>query len=423
MTEHRSIHSERIASIQNLGRHAVEQASQDWEERYRQLVGLCPSLVSIIIEGKIATINQAGLELLAGTEPGQILDRPLLDLILPAHRNDIAEQFRRITAESKLGPIEEKWVRLDGVVIDVEVTASSLMLENQPVIQLFARDITRQKRTENMLRESEDRHRRVMELYLDLIGVETARTAELHAALRRAQEVDELKSQLLSIVSHELRTPLTAIRGQTSTLLDYADQMAPAEQAEALRIVDKEAARLDELIGHLLDMSRIESGTLRVEPIAVDLRPILAEMIELAAAQSPHHTLVAHLPSVLPLAQADPRRLRQVMSNLLDNAVKFSPPGTTITVDVQTNTTIMLVNVRDQGPGIASEHLPRVFDRFYQAEGSSVRAGGVGLGLAICRGLIEAMGGRISVTSQIGQGSTFSFSLPRTVGALEHDQD
>jgi PAS domain S-box-containing protein len=374
-------------------------------------------LASIVIEGKIATINQAGLELLAGLDPEQILNRPLTDLVLPAHRNDVAERFRQITAEGKVGPTEEKWIRLDGTVIDVEVTASSILIENQPAIQLFARDITRQKRTETMLRESEERHRRLMELYLDLIGVETARTAELHAALRRAQEVDELKSQLLSIVSHELRTPLTAIRGQTSTLLDYADQMTPAEQSEALHIMDKEAARLDELIGHLLDMSRIESGTLRVEPIAVDLRPILAEMIEIAAAQFPQHTLVAHLPPALPLVQADPRRIRQVISNLLDNAVKFSPPGATITVEIQTNATAMLVNVRDQGPGIAPEHLPRIFDRFYQAAGSSVRASGVGLGLAICKGLIEAMGGRISVTSQIGQGSTFSFSLPLTVGA------
>ncbi len=405
---------------QNAGEQQVDKTTDDWKERYHQLIQLYPDLISTIVEGKIVAINPAGMRLLGATDPGQLLGKPLVDLILPAYRNSAIERFRRIAEQGQLPPAEEKWIKLDGTVIDVEVIAAHLMLDNKPTIQLIAHDITRRKHAEETLRESEDRHRRLMELYLDLIGVETARTAELHAALRRAREVDELKSQLLSIVSHELRTPLTAIRGQTSTLLDYADQMTRMEQAEALHIVDKEAARLDELISHLLDMSRIESGTLRVEPVATDLRPILEEAIELVAAQEPEHTVVADLPSDLPLAQADPRRVRQVISNLLDNAVKFSPPGTTVTINAETNAAAILVHVHDEGPGIASEHLPHIFDRFYRAEGAGVRAGGVGLGLAICKGLVEAMGGRISARSQKGQGSTFSFSLPLTPGVSEH---
>jgi len=186
--------------------------------------------------------------------------------------------------------------------------------------------------------------------------------------------------------------------------------------------VDAEATRLDELIGHVLDMSRIESGTLRVEPIAIDLQPVLQESVDLMATQAPHHTLTAHLPA-LPLAQADPRRVRQIMTNLLDNAIKFSPQGTTITVDAEVDLTSITIYVRDQGPGIPANHLPHILDRFYRAEESNIRAGGVGLGLAICRGLVEAMGGRIAVTSQVGQGSVFSFCLPRTQGVTTHGQE
>lgn len=412
--------SEPIVSIQGVVGNAVNQTVQDWEKLYRQLVELCPDLVLVAVDGKIASINQAGARLLGASTPDQIMGRALAELVLPAYQNNLAERFQKISSPTSPAPVEEKWRQMDGTVIDVEVTSKPIVIAGQTAIQIVARDITRAKRAEDSLRESEERHRRLMELYLDLIGVETARTAELHAALRRAREVDELKSQLLSIVSHELRTPLTAIRGQTSTLLDYAAQMTQDEQVEALRIVDKEAARLDELIGHLLDASRIESGTLRVESVATDLRPILLEVVDLIATQSLNHTLVAQMPPILPLVQADPRRVRQVVSNLLDNAVKFSPPGTTVTLTVETNGRAILVSVRDQGPGIEPEHLPRIFDRFYHVESSGVRTGGVGLGLAICKGLTEAMGGRISVYSQIGQGTTFSFSLPLTTGVSEN---
>jgi PAS domain S-box-containing protein len=280
-------------------------------------------------------------------------------------------------------------------------------------------DITRRVEAEKAVRQSQERHRRIVELWLDSVGVEAARTAELHSALRRAQEVDKLKSQLLSTVSHELRTPLTSIRGQTSTLLDYADQIGPEERAEALRIIDHEAARLDELIGHVLDMSRLESGTLHVEPVATDLRPVLAEAVELMTAQAPEHHLALNMLDKLPLAQADPRRVMQIVRNLIDNAIKFSRPGTTVTVTAIQQDKQIIVSVQDQGAGISREHWPRIFDRFYRIEHGSIRAAGVGLGLAISKGLVEAMGGQIIVDSRVGQGSTFSFTLRAVEQAAE----
>ncbi len=392
------------------------------DERYYQLMELYPDLASICIGGTIAWINTAGVHLLGAQRPQQLIGKALVDLVQPDFRASFIQRFSQISQNDKMPLEEEKWVTLEGAIIHVEVTAAALTDQDPPVVQVIARDVTWRKRAEDMLRDVEEHNRGITEAYLDLIGVESARTSELHAALHRAQEVDRLKSQLLSIVSHELRTPLTAIRGQTTTLLDYAEKISPAEQLESLRIVDEEAARLDDLIGRLLDMSRIESGTLRVEPIATDLRPILKEMLDALAVQAPHHIMKANVPP-LPLVQADPRRVRQVIGNLLDNAVKFSPPGAIVTVDAEVNPGTITVHVRDQGSGILPEHLPHILDRFYRAEENEVRSSGVGLGLAICKGLVEAMGGNIIVTSQVGRGSVFSFSLPRAQGVTEHGQE
>ena len=397
-------------------------ALAEQDERYCQLMDLYPDLVCIQVAGNVVSINTAGAQMLGAKDPECLISTRLEDFIHPDFRASAAERFACIGSNGKTPLTEETWVSLDGTPIEVEVTAMAVTHQGQPAIQIVARDITRRKRAEEMRRDSEERHRRLMELYLDLVGIEITRTAEVHAALCHAQEADRFKSQLLSIFSHKLRTPLTSIRGQTTTLLEYAEQISPAEQLEALRIVDEEAARLDNLIGHMLDMSRIESGTLRVEQIAIDLQPVLQESVALMAVQAPHHSLTANLPP-LPLAQADPRRVRQIMTNLLDNAIKFSPPGTTVTVDAEVGPTAITIHVRDQGPGIATEHLPHILDRFYRAEESCVRAGGVGLGLAICKGLVEAMGGRITVNSQVGQGSVFSFSLPLTQGVTQHGQE
>jgi signal transduction histidine kinase len=150
------------------------------------------------------------------------------------------------------------------------------------------------------------------------------------------------------------------------------------------------------------------------------VRPVVQEVVTQMAARTPSHKLVVNLPPTLPLAQADPRRVIQVLNNLLDNAIKFSPPNTTVTIDVEEHSHTVIVRVRDEGPGIAPEHLQRIFNRFYRVAQQGVRTSGVGLGLAICKGLVEAMGGQIAVTSQVGQGSIFSFSLLRTPNASDN---
>ncbi len=231
--------------------------------------------------------------------------------------------------------------------------------------------------------------------------------------ITRERELDEMKSQLLSTVGHELRTPLSSIKGFATTLLRQDVEWDKESRREFLAIIDAESDRLAELIGNLLDMSRIEAGTLRVEPEPCDLGPILRETSSELDVLSPDHVFHVYQSPFLPKVLADPRRVRQVVRNLFENAVKYSPDGGAITVSVQVRDDRVQVSVMDEGIGLAAEDLERIFDRFYQVDSASTRqVGGSGLGLSICKAIVEAHHGHIWAESQLGAGSTFHFILP-----------
>ena len=229
----------------------------------------------------------------------------------------------------------------------------------------------------------------------------------------RDKEVDQMKNQLLSTVSHELRTPLASIKGFATTLLRQDVRWDEATQREFLRIIEEESNRLEELIDNLLDMSQVEAGALRIHREPMYLRRIVREAVEQAQRRTETHWFVMDLAADLPRVWADPRRVRQVLNNLLENAIKYAPNGGQITVTCEVEGNFVITSVADQGQGISSEFLERVFDRFFQVDGASTRkTGGSGLGLAIAKGIVEAHGGRIWAESQAGQGSVFRFSLP-----------
>ncbi len=226
------------------------------------------------------------------------------------------------------------------------------------------------------------------------------------------RQLDEMKSQLLSTVSHELRTPLASIKGFATTLLRDDVQWEPAAQREFLQIIDQEADRLSELIDNLLAMSRLEAGVLRMDLGRVELAPLISEVVAGMELRARGHTLAADVPADLPEVWADDRRVRQVLHNLIDNALKYSSGGEVV-VRARHEGDAVQVSVCDQGMGIPSDQLTRIFERFYQVEGAGKRrAGGAGLGLSICKGIVEAHGGRIWAESTPGLGSTFHFTLP-----------
>ncbi|MBI4787525.1 MAG: PAS domain-containing protein [Chloroflexi bacterium] len=228
----------------------------------------------------------------------------------------------------------------------------------------------------------------------------------------REREADAMKSQLLSTVSHELRTPLASVKGFATTLLRQDVKWDETTQRDFLRIIEEEADRLTEIIDNLLDMSQLEAGALRVEKEPIQLRTLIREVVDEMRMSTEAHWFVVDLPAELPLVLADARRIRQVLHNLVENAIKYSKGGQ-ITVACQLEKEQVIVGVADQGEGIPAQFLDQVFERFFQIDGASTRrVGGSGLGLSISRGIVEAHGGRIWAESKAGQGSVFRFTLP-----------
>ena len=229
------------------------------------------------------------------------------------------------------------------------------------------------------------------------------------AALKK---IDRLKTELLSTVSHELRTPLGSIKGYATTLLEHEGLISREERREFLEIIDSESDRLDELIRNLLDMSRLEAGVLRIDPEPTDLSDTLQECAQRVRRLTDRHRIVTEWDCGR-LVDVDKNRVKQVLNNLLENAVKYSPDGGEILATGRIHGGALELSVADQGVGIPTRDLHRVFDRFHRVEGEiSKRVGGTGLGLAICKRLVEAHHGRIWVESRLGKGSTFFFTLP-----------
>jgi signal transduction histidine kinase len=229
------------------------------------------------------------------------------------------------------------------------------------------------------------------------------------------REVDRMKTQFVSMVSHELRTPLTSIKGFIDLILEGEVGDVPNEQAEFLQIVRNNADRLVSLVNDLLDVSRIDSGKIHLQPAPVALDPLIREVSESLRShlREKGHTLSLDLPDALPPVLADRDRLVQILGNLLSNANRYTPPGGTIVVRAAANVRQVRIEVEDTGIGLSPEEQQQVFSRFFRARNRATQeAGGTGLGLAITRALVELHGGTIEVQSTPGQGSTFSFTLP-----------
>jgi signal transduction histidine kinase/ActR/RegA family two-component response regulator len=229
-----------------------------------------------------------------------------------------------------------------------------------------------------------------------------------------AEAANRLKDEFLAVVSHELRTPLSAILGWARLL--GGGQLDPARATHAIHTIERNAKGLARIIDDLLDISRIIGGNVRIEPHAVDLVAVIQgalDEVRLAAdARGLHLTFTCHA-APDPIA-GDAIRVQQVVANLLSNAVKFTPPGGHVEVRLTPRDSEAEIRVTDTGQGIAAEFLPRIFDRFTQADASSTRRqGGLGLGLAIVKALVERHGGKVRAESPgLGRGATFTVRLP-----------
>ncbi len=267
--------------------------------------------------------------------------------------------------------------------------------------------------TERMTNKDDLRHMRGL-VDEAAIAIRNIHLLEKEAAARReAEQANELKLKFLAMISHELRTPLTSIKGFSTTLLAEDIEWPLAKQRDFLQTIDEESDKLGDLIEQLLDMSRMEAGILRISPRKQSLNDIFISSEAQMRAITSDHVLALYITPDLPPVSVDGQRIAQVLTNLIGNSAKYSPPQTRITVSAYPVENAIQIDVADEGIGIPVKDRQHVFEAFRQLENkSSNRSRGAGLGLAICKGLVEAHGGKIWIQDRTEPGTVISFTLP-----------
>ena len=331
---------------------------------------------------------------------------------------------------------------IDGTVLYANSGASTIVgltweaLEYRPISVLYDALRTRAVESEQALARAESAEatevvveirrngqRHAIHVRLFDVDDESGRAIGRGLLLRdvtRERELDEFKTTLLAAVGHEVRTPLAAIKGHASTLLQEDVTWSPADQRHFLQTISGEADRLAQLVSNLLDLSRQEAGLLLLNRVPTRVQDLVAKTIERLS--HPNVVISLHIPDELPLVNVDSARIEVVLHNLVANALAYGEGEVRITAERRDDG--IVVSVSDNGPGIAPDELPHVFERFYRAQrGRQQHSGGTGLGLAICKAFVEAHGGVIWVESSV-RGATISFSLPlvsSTVAAVPVD--
>jgi two-component system phosphate regulon sensor histidine kinase PhoR len=233
--------------------------------------------------------------------------------------------------------------------------------------------------------------------------------------ITRQKKLETMRRDFVANVSHELRTPLSVIKGYVETLADGHRDITPDDREKFLRTVQRHTERLNSLLDDLLALSRLESANPGVRHEPTDLASLLAGVLDdyRARPASARHRLEADLAPGLPALALDPLKITQAVENLLDNALKYSPPGSCVTVRLAARDAEALVGVFDDGPGIPAADLPHLFERFYRVDkGRSREKGGTGLGLSIVKHIVQLHGGRTWAESEVGRGSAFFIALP-----------
>ena len=243
------------------------------------------------------------------------------------------------------------------------------------------------------------------------MSIERAEALEDSARSKAAKETERLRTALLDSVTHELRTPLTSIKASITSLLSQQTLDAPA-QKEMLTIIDEESDRLNRLIEQAVEMSQLDANKVQLELKPQSIAGLIYVAVEQSRAEHPNRDFRVSLSSFLPNVLADKAWIEKVLANLLGNAAKYSPQDQPIFIAADPQKNMLSISVADRGAGIDPMEQGLIFDKFYRGQGQRSRVSGTGMGLAICRAIVAAHGGTIGVTSQMGHGSVFTFTLP-----------
>jgi K+-sensing histidine kinase KdpD len=246
------------------------------------------------------------------------------------------------------------------------------------------------------------------------LAIDRARLAVETEAIRDARQADRLRSEVMATLSHELRTPLAAIKGYATALLLEEVNWPDAKRHEFLQLIDDECDNLQRMIADILDSSMIDVGQLVIEPQPIRLPRLAREIAEEMQRRTDRHHIVVDFPPDFPIIDADPLRIKQVIRNILDNALKYSPQGGLVVIRGELRPSDVVVSISDQGVGISPEDLIPLFEKYFRVKSpTGYHVPGTGLGLPVARGIVEAHGGRIWAESKVGQGTTLYFSVPR----------
>ena len=298
-----------------------------------------------------------------------------------------------------------------GSVKIVELTATALERSTgEPRgTSVILRDVTtRKKRDEEILQLNLTLNQQVRERTQEL----AEKVKALAQANQELQVLDQMRSEFVSLVSHQIRAPLTNMRGAVDQMQSGCGSIN-STCANMFTILEQQVSRLDRLVVNILNAAQIEAEQLMVQLEPISVLPLVTQVLKQTLARSTER--MVHLPTKvgIPMVHADRDRLAEALTNLLDNADKYSPPAAPIEIDVRANQKEVVVSIRDSGPGLPEDDFERVFEKFYRADSSdSQSAYGYGLGLYVCRSLVEAQAGRVWAENHPNGGAVFSISLP-----------
>lgn len=385
-----------MAAVEDITlRKRVESLLRESEERYRLFVETSPYAIGVHQDGKVVFSNPAAMRLLKASSYEDLLGLPTQKLIHPEGWEVARSRIERMLAgEQGLYPVEETYVRLDGSVVPVEVTAAPFTFDGHPAVQVIVQDITERKHAEQKIRQlNADLERRVEE-----------RTAQITIANQ------SLEAFSYSI-SHDLRAPLRAINGFASIIERRYGEALNAEIAHYLANIIQASKYMENLIDDLLMYARLGRSTIKREPI--ELEEIFTALQKTFQVRLQEVGGDIRLGRPLPVIQSDRTLLNQIFINLLENAITYCREGVTplIHVSAESAQDHVLIQIRDNGIGIPQEHHEKIFDVFQRLH-SEEDYPGTGIGLATVRKAVEMLGGRVWVESVVGSGSTFIARLP-----------
>jgi PAS domain S-box-containing protein len=366
------------------------------EELYRALVDLGGKVGEAIVmtesldnlQAKHLFVSEKWIEM-TGYSKDELLKMSFFDLIVPQYIDTLVKRHeRRMQGISEPELLEVSFIRKDATEVPISITSGHSIFHGDTVDVIYIRDMTDLKKMQ-------------------------ANLIETISSERAMRESERAKNAFLSMISHELRTPLASIKGFSSSLLQPDVTWEENEKLDFIKEIDMAADHLSRLVNDLLDMSSIGEQTFTLNKTPCSIESILKEAQHSLTKVLENHRFKMDIQDNLPLALCDKVRIIQVIYNLIDNATKFSPSRTQITLSAYHNEGYIVISIADQGIGISPEDQDNIFNRFYQAEKiTSGEKQGTGLGLSICKEIVERHNGRIWVNSQKGKGSVFSFTLP-----------